>query len=62
MRLFSMSQGLCRGCAVVRTMSLLLSWEAERLAFMLCETAPTPPYQTFLSEPTNEAERGVNQL
>lgn len=58
-----MSQGLCHGSAVGRTLSLVLSWEAVYLAFMLYET-PSPPhlYKTFLSELTNEAEPGVNQL
>lgn len=43
--------------------SLVLSWEAAYLAFMLYET-PSPPHlhETFLSELTNEAEPGVNQL
>lgn len=58
-----MSQGLCHGPAVSTTVSLVLSWEAVYLAFMLCET-PSPPHlrETFLSEFTNEAEPGVNQL
>lgn len=38
---FYMSQGLCHGSAVGRTVSLVLSWEAVHLAFMLCET-PSP--------------------
>lgn len=58
-----MSQCLCYGSVLGRTLSLVLSWEAVYLAFMLYET-PCPPHlrETFLSELTNEAEQGVNQL
>lgn len=58
-----MSQGLCHGSAVGRILSLVLSWEAAYLAFMLYET-PSPPHlrETFLCELTNETEAGVNQL
>lgn len=58
-----MSQGVCRGFALGRTASLVLSWEAVYLAFMLYETpSPTHLHETLLSELTNEAEPGVNQL
>lgn len=57
-----MSQGLCHASAVSTTLSLVLSWEAVYLAFMLCETPPPHLHQTFLSEFTNEVEPGVNQL
>lgn len=58
-----MSKRLCNGSVVGRALSLVLSWEAVYLAFMLYET-PSPPHlhKTFLSELTNEAEQGVNQL
>lgn len=56
-----MSQGLCRGSAVGRTVSLVLSWEAVYSAFMLYVTSSPPrQHETFLS--ANEAEAGVNQL
>lgn len=60
---FLMIQGFCLGSAAGRTVSLVLSWDAAYLAFMLYETRSPPNlHETFLSKPTNEAEPGVNQL
>lgn len=59
-----MSQGLCHGCALGSTVSLVLSWESGVFGLhALWNSLPAPP-ASKLSSPklANEAEPGVNQL